>query len=935
MEQQDAKKLSLPYTVFLLFSILVFIVGMIKSWQSWAIASVVFGIISCVGIHLLKAVDMVTKRLVFSVVVWNTMTVCIIQDVNDIMILGMMIAFIVLLSQFDIVGLHYISIAAIVVMYTINVFQSWGMGLELKVMIPTLALSYFPVLLVEFTEFKQLKDRIQRNEQMQLTMKELRSAEQSKMDFMANVSHELGTPLNVICGISSALQIEPLPDKIQEDIHQIHIAGRQLVAMVSDILDFTELENDTIDIINEPYNIISVINDVISMAKIWSADKNLDIILDFDARIPNSLVGDSQKLYRIMLNLVNNAVKFTSEGGVTIIVRARKEPYGVNLAIDIKDTGIGIREQDLEKLYSVYNQVDTKRDRKKGGVGLGLAISRKMVTKMNGFMHITSVYGEGTKVSVVIPQKCTSYDPVVSIEQRSKISILYYVDLNKYKNGNIRDDYVSCIEHIAEGLQLENQRCHSIQELQRRLQNGKYNYVFTSIVEYLSHKEYLDSIKDRACVVVVVNSQKEISQIGQGIRIIPKPFHVFGVAEILNDRNPVTTGNMISTGRAFFYAPDAKVLAVDDVRMNLNVLNALLQRYKIAIDMAESGKEALEKIRRNHYDLIFMDHMMPEMDGVDTLHNIRRLPVSYSQSVPVVALTANAIGGARETLINEGFDDFIAKPIELSALERVLYKYLSHCIITPEQYEADAVQAEKPDSPIRHTTPKTVELVNAADEPAADESAGDIYSKLKALSCLSAEIGLLYCGNDLHSYVEILNDFVHSGKKRLIQLDSELQKEDFDAYRITVHSLKGMAATIGGVEVAELSKSMQQECEAENYDAVRQNHTRLTRLLGELIQSLEETLGTQEEQKLCDHIPDTQEAESAPLGEADTGTLMAQISQAVHMFDQMQALDLIEQLENDSFDNPALRQLAEELRSCMDQFDFMEAERILAEKGGV
>lgn len=416
MEQKKIKRAYLPYMVFILFSILIFIFGLIRQWQSWAIAVIVFDMIVCAGIHLFKEVDVNTKRLVFSIAVWSNITVCIIQNFNDIMVLGMIIAFIVLLSQFDIMRLHYVSITAIVVTFLLNIVQSWVAGLELMVMISSLTFSYFPICLVEFIEFKQLKERVQTNKQIQITMNELKAAEQSKMDFMANVSHEIGTPLNVICGIASTLLNESLPEKIQEEIHQINISGRQLTALVSDILDFTELENDTMDVINEPYNIISVINDVISTAQIWNVEKNLDIILDFDARIPSGLVGDSQKLYRIMINLVNNAIKFTSEGGVTIMVRARKEAYGINLAIDVKDTGIGISEQDVEKLYTIYNQVDTKRDRKKGGVGLGLAISQKMVAKMKGFMHITSVYGKGTKVSIVIPQKCTSYDSVVSIE---------------------------------------------------------------------------------------------------------------------------------------------------------------------------------------------------------------------------------------------------------------------------------------------------------------------------------------------------------------------------------------------------------------------------------------------------------------------------------------------------------------------------------------
>lgn len=942
MEHQKSKIHSLPYIIFGLFSFLLFLYGLARPWESWAVTTVVFGMVVNVGIHLLKEVNKKTKTIVFCIVIWLNMMVCILQDIDDTLLLGMTVAFIVLLSQFDIVGLHYISMVAMVLMLAAHILKDWEAGGNYAMTAATVSHRYLPVFLVEFIELNQLKERLRREKQLQSTMGELKAAEQSKMDFMANVSHELRTPLNGICGLTFAMLEgkEPLSGKTKEQVEQINIAGHQLRGLVSDILDFTELENDTMTIVEEPYNIASVITDGIKAVQLWREEKNLDFILDVDAQIPESLIGDSQKLYRVILSLVNNAFKFTSEGGVIVSMRARKEVYGVNLAIDIRDTGIGIRQQDLERLGAVYNQVDTRRDRQKGGVGLGLAISRKIIAKMNGFMHISSVYGEGTVVSLVIPQRCASEEPMISINQENDVNALYYVDLSKYKNGYIRDAYVDCASHIASGLHLKSLRCHSFEELKRRLQNGKYNYVFTSFSEYLSHSEEFDSIKNQADVIVVVNTEKEKQEISPGIHTILKPFHVFGVAELLNHPRLAALDVKLSSAKEIFYAPQAQVLAVDDVMLNLNVLDSLLQQYQIKIHMAQSGKQALEMLQEKRYDLIFMDHMMPEMDGVDTLHNIRRLPDAYCHSIPVVALTANAVGGAREMLLSEGFDDFVAKPIERSAMERVLKKYLAHCILTqPQNQEREALQKEekaareesktaRAESKAAKQEPKAAkqepkaakqEPKAASEEPKAARE--DLFARLSALPCLDASAGLIYCGGNQKDYLEILSDFIRSAQERLTRLVHQIEQEDFVGYKITVHTLKGMAATIGGYQVEESARALQQLCEEKNYDEVKRRHPQLVEGLNDLFKALGDIMSETPQEK-------TEKEEN------ETAALLRRLAQAVESFDRVGVLELAEALKRADSENQAICDLAQRLKDCMEEFDFMEAERILSETGG-
>lgn len=344
------------------------------------------------------------------------------------------------------------------------------------------------------------------------TMRELEDAKQAKDDFMANISHEIRTPLNSIIGIGSELLDAKVDDTTKEQLYDITVAGRNLMSLVSDILDFSELENDTMELVEEPYNITSVINDVVNMAHVWNKEKNLEIIVDCEADIPNNLLGDSQKIYRIILNLINNAIKFTDAGGVILFVGARKESYGINLMVKVKDTGIGMSEKNIDALENTYNQVDTTRDRRAGGIGLGLAISRKMIAKMNGHMHIESVPDAGTTVSIIIPQRVLTDMPLVSVRDAGDKKIIFYMDLERYRFGQLRDGYLECIQRMVDQLHVDAVRCSTMHELKNRIDHENYQFLFVADVEYFIDQSYFDSLTAKMKVVVMANRDCDLQK---------------------------------------------------------------------------------------------------------------------------------------------------------------------------------------------------------------------------------------------------------------------------------------------------------------------------------------------------------------------------------------------------------------------------------------
>jgi len=903
MEKEENRKQLMSYIVYSLYSVALVVYGIASGWQSWIYPCLLFGVLSCIGVNILHGRGRRGTHIWLTLMIWMDLAIHVYCNQNLTAILPIIMVFSVLLSVFDVLIIHYIFIAATALFFLLNIAGFYGADLRNDIGNWSLAIQPLSVLLLEFVELNHSRARISQSRQLKNTMRELTSAEHGKMDFMANVSHELRTPLNTIYGTSTSLLSEEMSPRMQEFVRDIHIASRHLITLVSDILDFTDLENGTVNIVEEPYNIASVVNDVINMAQAWNEGKNLEIIVDCDAQIPSGLSGDSQKIYRVMLNIVNNAIKFTHDGGIKITLKARQENYGINLGIDVEDTGIGMKEADLDKMDMVYNQVDTRRDRQAGGIGLGFAISRMMVARMNGFMHIESVYGEGTKVSIVLPQKVVSREPICSVKDAEHKTILCYIDLAKYKNGKIRDGFLECIENMITGLRVNALRCATMEELKRRVQKGKFQYIFTASLEYRREKAYFDNLLAQMEIIVIVENDEEILDIADGIKIIRKPsLHAIAVASVLNGSS--VQRHLLADQRESFCAPAARILVVDDVVMNIKVVANLLARYKINIDKALSGKEALEKVKQNDYDLVFMDHMMPEMDGVQALHAIRAMPGEYLKTMPVVALTANAVGGAREILLQEGFDDFVAKPIEHSTMERVLRKFLSDKIvdasavdIVPEKTAnmgSEHMDLLQPESGMKSET--GLEIAQKAELKPEPEKELDPGSKLESkiepesesqlklepekseikpepelepeaesgqqpdvvndkqvekalfnIPELNVKTGLMFCGDDLECYIEILQDFVESATMHLTSMKEAWEKREMEQYTIDVHSVKGMAATIGADSVSEMAKELQYASQENRLDFVETHEEPLRTALSQLLSRLASALrGTEE-----------------------------------------------------------------------------------------
>lgn len=533
--------------------------------------------------------------------------------------------------------------------------------------------------------------------------------------FLANMSHELRTPINTMLGLNELIIRESQDETIKGYAMDIKQAGNILMAMVSDILDFSKLEAGKLDLAEGIYDISSLLNDLINGVALGMRRKKLDLELAVAKDIPYKLQGDEIRIRQIISNLLSNAVKFTEQGRITLrIAWERCGEKELDLHVSVEDTGIGIREQDMPKLFRAFQKMDTITRSTSERTGLGLAITNRLIELMGGSLQVESTFGQGSKFSFTIRQKIVDDKPLGDFEKQYRQS--------------------------------------------------------------LSSQEYHEK----------------------------------------------------------FIAPLGRVLLVDDNAMNLAVAQGLLKGTRLQIDVASSGEECLEMLKRKTYHLICLDHMMPVMDGVQTLHAIRALEGNPSADVPVIALTANAVAGAREFYLKEGFQDYLTKPIEADKFENMLIEYL-------------------PD----HVVYLTTQSGELGGSDGIDEIGFGLKESHLYKIGFNLRHGLKYMGGSQSLYAKVLHDFHTILSEKEEALAEFLQKGDMPGFRIIVHSLKGNARNLGADDLADEAFELEKLSKAERLEDVEVRAPILFSMMKNMKQDLQNYLAEEErEQKPQDEEQD-------------------------------------------------------------------------------
>ena len=511
-------------------------------------------------------------------------------------------------------------------------------------------------------------------------MEAVSSNDRDMEDFLSNISHELRTPINVISGMTALMQ---KTDQSPE-IASIQEAGLRLAHQIEDIQDYTEIMRGEIVLDEENYMFTSLINDVVASYNSVYLKRELELVVDVDPLTPSILYGDYKKLHKIFRHIVDNAFKFTKEGGIYIKVFTMPQDYGVNLIIEVTDTGIGMSREDMSRVSKGLYQANKKRNRSTGGIGIGLPIVYGMVHKMGGFVMINSDAGNGTKVRVAIPQNVIDPSPCLTLSSDTKDAYVMYFRLESYKVPEVRDFLRSMVVNLATGLKRKLYNAGDKSELEQVLDDTSIKYIFTGQREYEIDKDALDALSVNGYKVVVAASPGFKPTPGSRVISVPIPLYALPIVKVVN--GTIAEDDRRGDARKLDLT-GIKALVVDDEPMNIMVAEGIFKNYGMLVDSVESGKDAITKFENEEMDVIFMDHMMPEMDGVAAMKIIRRIAARTQRNPVIIALTANALSSSKEMFIKEGFDGFIAKPIDLADFEHVMKSVLPRAMIRSEGRE--------------------------------------------------------------------------------------------------------------------------------------------------------------------------------------------------------------------------------------------------------
>gem|GEM_PF-1891593 len=587
---------------------------------------------------------------------------------------------------------------------------------------------------------------------------ELERALKTRSAFLTNMSHEIRTPLNAIIGMSEILLRRDVHGAARNDVVSIHNAGTGLLAIINDILDYSKMESGSFRIINDEYDLPGLVAEVVSLVSFRIKNKEVRLLVNINPDVPRRLIGDEVRIKQILVNLLGNAVKFTERGYIVLSVDWDFISDGkTNLTFRVMDTGIGIAEEEMEKLFAEFAQAGSNMA-KNQGTGLGLYISKNLAQQMDGSISVESTKGKGSTFTVKIKNAVENYAPVAAVPNEDIHIGIYEQDITLAKHLGVMLDMLRVRYEIVSS---RNDKS-TFRQLSHIFFRSKYKNEVGRI---------LGSLEVNPVCIMLTEMNEEIDD-SSNIKKLMINLYGLQIADALNgeikyfDRySGFDTGEIVTI-------PDARALIVDDNITNMAVAKGILAEYNITIDTAVDGAQAVEMVKNNHYDIIFMDNMMPVMDGIEATRRIRELEGDYYKNLPIIALTALAGRGDRERFQSLGFDEFLSKPIDLNKMDVLLHKFLQN------------------------------KIKDIYDISKTDEKMESVQDNL----IIDTEAGIRQLGSNKESYADILTIYIQDMEKRYEQLISET---DLKKNTINFHAIKGSSANVGAYQLNEMAAEME------------------------------------------------------------------------------------------------------------------------------
>ncbi len=601
---------------------------------------------------------------------------------------------------------------------------------------------------------KVIRSQANMNMKLSAAVKRAEAAGRAKSDFLAQMSHEIRTPINAVIGMDEMILRESDDQNIREYATDIKTASKTLLTLINGVLDFSKIESGNMEIISVKYETSELIDNLVNMISDRAAKKNLTLELDIDEKLPRVLYGDDVRIRQVVTNLLTNAVKYTEKGNVTLIMRGENiSDTECILYVEVKDTGIGIKKEDMDKLFQSFRRIEETRNRTIEGTGLGMSIVDGILKLMDSELMVSSEYGKGSSFSFRISQSVVDVTP---------------------------------------------------------------------IGEYQRHR-----------------MAKAEGTLNREMKII-----------------------------------NADILAVDDNEMNLKVVKGLMKKLEVVPDLASSGKEAVEKVRNKHYDIIFIDHMMPDMDGIETLKHLKNESL-IDESTVAVALTANAIAGAKEMYISEGFMDYLSKPIAPEELDKLLEKYLPEgsCVYGGSKAADGASGAGANDGMVEDagdgasvsmaadgtsgagandgtvedagdgaSVSKAVDGTSGTDANGDSGSGGQDFVSVLSQRGVNTKAALGFAMNDEEFYKDLLVTYADTFEEKAASIKEYFDAENWNDYKIQVHALKSSSRTIGFDKLADMALEQENAAKALNAEVIKSGFEALMEEYAKAVDTIKEVL---------------------------------------------------------------------------------------------
>lgn len=743
----------------------------------YAIGLIVMGILTFVE----SVPDIVHGRL-FTVMM-GVVSVQIVLYYNQPLILHTFLLLLMLtISVYRNFALCKFAMLEMVVLYLLCVVHYWNVGIgdDVSVMYSVVAAGgvlggSFILSCILGTEEKNRRI-IRENRRTSLDM--LRLVEMKKEEaehlaevksvFLANMSHEIRTPMNAVLGMNEMILRESSEEEILEYAKNIERAGETLMSLINDVLDISKIESGKIEIHPDAYELETLVDDLINLVSVKAEEKGLEIRQEFAQDIPGKLYGDELRIKQIMINVLNNAIKYTDKGTITFgLSWEQTEQNLMLLKIRVADTGIGMKEEELKHIFDAFQRLDEKRNQSVEGTGLGMTITKQLMELMGGKISVRSKYGKGTTFYLELPQEILDSTPA---------------------------------------------------QFQRKKKKAEQQY------------------------------------------------------------------------RVSFFAPGVRILAVDDNPMNLSVLKGLLKKTGMQVDLAQSGLEAIAAVQKERYDMILMDHMMPKMDGIETMRQIRRLAANQNPMAPIIVLTANATAGSQKRYREEGFDDYLAKPVQGEKLEQMIFEYLPKRMIQKRNIEETDRQEQWNDEKI-----------------------------CKELSFYGIDVpaGLCYFNQDMEQYISAAKTFLQHAKEKEQKRRKSLEAGDLKGYTIEAHSLKSNGRLLGDAKLGSVAEELEMAGVRGEMDVIREKDVLLEERVKRITEGIRWLLTYAEQD-----VGKKETGQGIPVEEYEKQK--QRLAELIGDYEEEEACALILKLQEQGADEKQNEEL-EKIRQCLEEFAYEDA----------